>query len=97
MSFDKGSKNSLAERAKGFNPFGTGQCLSTDVARMVAFGDIVSIPLEQGNVFRLRMKYIIVNLITGFNPFGTGQCLSTAAGCSSLVWQGFPEPLPNFF
>ena len=80
----------------------------------------VSIPLEQGNVFRhaicwkwtrqcmsqslwnramsfdliLRMKYIIVNCL---NPFGTGQCLSTAVGCSSLVWQGFPEPLPNFF
>ena len=36
-------------------------------------------------------------VLIGFNPFGTGQCLSTAAGCSSLVWQGFPEPLPNFF
>ena len=35
--------------------------------------------------------------LKGLNPFGTGQCLSTAVGCSSLVWQGFPEPLPNFF
>ena len=57
----------------GFNPFGTGQCLSTTgKGRTPVF-------------------------LKGFNPFGTGQCLSTAAGCSSLVWQGFPEPLPNFF
>ena len=56
----------------------------------------VSIPLEQGNVFRLNSTEKGINGL-GFNPFGTGQCLSTAAGCSSLVWQGFPEPLPNFF
>ena len=56
----------------------------------------VSIPLEQGNVFRHKGESVCAHEI-GFNPFGTGQCLSTAAGCSSLVWQGFPEPLPNFF
>ena len=39
----------------------------------------------------------IRSLVYCLNPFGTGQCLSTAVGCSSLVWQGFPEPLPNFF
>ena len=60
------------------------------------FKAIVSIPLEQGNVFR-QNKTTENNAVGGFNPFGTGQCLSTAAGCSSLVWQGFPEPLPNFF
>ena len=32
-----------------------------------------------------------------FNPFGTGQCLTTAVGSSSLVRQGLPKPLPNFF
>ena len=31
------------------------------------------------------------------NPFGTGQCLTTAVGSSSLVRQGLPKPLPNFF
>ena len=37
---------------KGLNPFGTGQCLSTEdaVKGIVSLG--VSIPLEQGNVFR---------------------------------------------
>ena len=37
----------------------------------------VSIPLEQGNVFRLLL-YLLLNLVfKGLNPFGTGQCLST--------------------
>ena len=57
----------------------------------------VSIPLEQGNVFRLIEKQAKSISANSFNPFGTGQCLSTAAGCSSLVWQGFPEPLPKLF
>ena len=40
---------------------------------------VVSIPLEQGNVFRrLPSEYTVEN---GLNPFGTGQCLSTAVGC----------------
>ena len=34
---------------------------------------------------------------SGLNPFGTGQCLTTAVGSSSLVRQGLPKPLPNFF
>ena len=36
----------------------------------------VSIPLEQGNVFRLIMARSNVKF-GGLNPFGTGQCLST--------------------
>ena len=38
----------------GLNPFGTGQCLSTDTD--LAYWNMrdVSIPLEQGNVFRLQ-------------------------------------------
>ena len=35
--------------------------------------------------------------LPGLNPFGTGQCLTTAVGSSSLVRQGLPKPLPNFF
>ena len=73
MSFDTFQLSKRGAKAEGFNPFGTGQCLSTYVITL------------------LKVE------INGFNPFGTGQCLSTAAGCSSLVWQGFPEPLPNFF
>ena len=61
---------------KGLNPFGTGQCLSTEdaVKGIVSLG--VSIPLEQGNVFRLG-GFEELNKLEGLNPFGTGQCLST--------------------
>ncbi len=50
MSFDsqKGFKDS---HKLDFNPFGTGQCLSTYKAHVDTLYDI-SIPLEQGNVFR---------------------------------------------
>ena len=34
------------------NPFGTGQCLSTKHLRQYTTRKAVSIPLEQGNVFR---------------------------------------------
>ena len=38
------------------NPFGTGQCLSTEVVRLLKEKFKVSIPLEQGNVFRQVYK-----------------------------------------
>ena len=38
-----------------------------------------------------------IGIQIGLNPFGTGQCLTTAVGSSSLVRQGLPKPLPNFF
>ena len=38
-----------------------------------------------------------IDALWGLNPFGTGQCLTTAVGSSSLVRQGLPKPLPNFF
>ena len=38
---------------------------------------LVSIPLEQGNVFRLILVLINAYGLEGLNPFGTGQCLST--------------------
>ena len=58
------------------NPFGTGQCLSTPLTKLVCEW-FVSIPLEQGNVFRLVTPTIKTRLLIGLNPFGTGQCLST--------------------
>ena len=38
------------------NPFGTGQCLSTDSLAEIASNLDVSIPLEQGSVFRLYLS-----------------------------------------
>ena len=37
----------------------------------------VSIPLEQGNVFRPSHKKMNLDMRICLNPFGTGQCLST--------------------
>ena len=44
-----------------FNPFGTGQCLSTPYSLKDLIKKEVSIPLEQGNVF--RPKAIIANVL----------------------------------
>ena len=66
-----------------FNPFGTGQGLSTDGVVEEIAETIVSIPLEQGVVFRQK-------LTTGktaelrFNPFGAGRGLSTANNSFSV-------------
>ncbi|WP_032828126.1 hypothetical protein, partial [Haemophilus haemolyticus] len=45
---------------------------------------IVSIPLEQGNVFRLLLLLQQLKLIC-LNPFGTGQCLSTITATEDAV------------
>ena len=44
-----------------------------------------------------RENFSIKCGVKSLNPFGTGQCLTTAVGSSSLVRQGLPKPLPNFF
>ena len=44
----------------------------------------VSIPLEQGNVFRQGELSFSAEEITGLNPFGTGQCLSTRGVLRSI-------------
>ena len=51
MSFDTINSNTLV-MPKSLNPFGTGQCLSTLQTSLEDLGGFVSIPLEQGNVFR---------------------------------------------
>ena len=58
------------------NPFETGQCLSTFLKFIVLIVLRVSIPLEQGNVFRHYCCYWFCFYYC-LNPFGTGQCLST--------------------
>ena len=59
------------------NPFGTGQGLSTEVEELIEYGMIVSIPLEQGRVFRLQTLSLKETGKSSLNPFGTGQGLST--------------------
>ena len=82
---------------QGLNPFGTGQCLTTDDSGLRFSVTLVSIPLEQGSVLRPLQVDQHRKTLRRLNPFGTGQCLTTAVGSSSLVRQGLPKPLPNFF
>ena len=52
MSFDVELVEGRIALAEGLNPFGTGQCLSTKKENKLLLKELVSIPLEQGNVFR---------------------------------------------
>ena len=61
---------------KCFNPFDTGQGLSTRELFLTKTCKGVSIPLIQGKVFRLYLFSKPKNY-HGFNPFDTGQGLST--------------------
>ena len=54
MSFDVELVEGRIALAEGLNPFGTGQCLSTKKENKLLLKELVSIPLEQGNVFRLQ-------------------------------------------
>ena len=76
MSFDLLLPNALPQKTC-LNPFGTGQCLSTSRVSLVSEPTLVSIPLEQGNVFRLKTEEREFLIGLRLNPFGTGQCLST--------------------
>ena len=59
------------------NPFGTGQCLTTEPNLRNKRSTNVSIPLEQGSVLRPLKTRLEVPSRQGLNPFGTGQCLTT--------------------
>ena len=63
---------------KCLNPFRTGRCLSTVVFNKDKWKYDVSIPFEQGDVFRLMKKGNHV-VSRSLNPFRTGRCLSTIA------------------
>ena len=78
------------------NPFRTGRCFSTfdDVAESAV--DSVSIPFEQGDVFRHPPSGKTGNQPC-LNPFRTGRCFSTAAVCWRQESCGLSDPLPNFF
>ena len=92
MSFDI-TKLKKKNQQICLNPFGTGQCLSTRLCQWIERERVVSIPLEQGNVFR-RSNHSIPYLFSScLNPFGTGQCLSTGDGTKWLSRQSVSIPL----
>ena len=58
------------------NPFRAGRCLSTYQRCFRCMHITVSIPFEQGDVFR-RQNMIMLMSSKRLNPFRAGQCLST--------------------
>ena len=69
----------MLEPEASLNPFGTGQCLPT-FNLSLSSPCAVSIPLEQGSVFRQNRFRQHNSVYSGLNPFGTGQCLPTKSG-----------------
>ena len=84
MSFDEVVKTEEREFLIGLNPFRAGQCLSTIKTELREFRT-VSIPFDQGNVFRLVPLSVHWHLLRCLNPFRSGQCLSTGLGHSIAV------------
>ena len=70
----------------GFNPFDTGQGLST-----VFFGNLQNWggfnPFDTGQGLSTKKAYSEKASESGFNPFDTGQGLSTAEGIIFLTFQ----------
>ena len=79
------------------NPFGTGQCLTTAKDKQMSNREESLNPFGTGQCLTTKSLALMDQLAESLNPFGTGQCLTTAVGSSSLVRQGLPKPLPNFF
>ena len=76
MSFDRRIYyGTYIERC--LNPFRAGRCLSTNVEKNSWLCLYVSIPFEQGDVFRLHSIAYNSQLEIGLNPFRAGRCLST--------------------
>ena len=76
MSFDM-LENAVQRTVKtSLNPFRAGRCLSTKGAALKMETLKVSIPFEQGDVFRLkeRQQALVRRCL---NPFRAGRCLST--------------------
>ena len=84
MSFDYLTQLLLIKE-EGLNPFGTGQCLSTKEITPELLDFCVSIPLEQGNVFRRRYCANIWRTIKVSIPLEQGNVFRRNAICTQLI------------
>ena len=75
---DRNTENSL-------NPFGTGQCLSTTTRRGDEPQQVVSIPLEQGNVFRQKVDLILKSIIMSQSLWNRAMSFDVAMN-KLLAW-----------
>ena len=76
MSFDS-CLSKLYSAILRLNPFRAGRCLSTEHQSSIKRSQFVSIPFEQGNVFRLLLCLALTMQFVRLNPFRAGRCLST--------------------
>ena len=76
MSFDSRNIKTFA-RVRCLNPFGTGQCLSTNLIKRAEEINIGLNPFGTGQCLSTSNLWYNVVLLQRLNPFGTGQCLST--------------------
>ena len=74
--------------SKGLNPFGTGQCLSTRCAFFLYLILRVSIPLEQGNVFRQKIYTIANNWLKSQSLWNR----AVSFDCSGMLEAGVMRP-----
>ena len=75
MSFDKKKKGEVMFSVKSQSLWNRAMSFDNQLVAK-QWEQKVSIPLEQGNVFRQRFSPS-ENFLPSLNPFGTGQCLST--------------------
>ena len=86
-------RNQMAvKRAESLNPFRTGRCLSTNrVRRATEIGIIVSIPFEQGDVFRqMQMCKMLKQRVS--IPFEQGDVFRHVAKFTKQVVNGVSIP-----
>ena len=60
------------------NPFGTGQCLTTENDEPVGVTFAGLNPFGTGQCLTTEIKYRSRVALASLNPFGTGQCLTTS-------------------
>ena len=91
MSFDEiGGFEELNKL--GLNPFGTGQCLSTNI--IINIGITICLnPFGTGQCLSTYASLVIDAMLFSLNPFGTGQCLSTLVEVKFSGFESVSIPL----
>ena len=81
---------------RGLNPFGTGQCLSTIINLQCWYYYPVSIPLEQGNVFRRVGLAVLVDQEQVSIPLEQGNVFRLQWGVQALCGKASQSHFPTF-
>ena len=90
------SVGSIIGDGTGFNPFGTGQCLSTQAEEREYRIALVSIPLEQGNVFRPILAEEVEYQGIVSIPLEQGNVFRLQQGVRALCGKASQSHFPTF-